>query len=197
MTYQLTPVEFGKWYVSEGARAGRQMPGHDLTVNLRNREDSRRAGPFNDKAEADAKVAELITTDSGLRDLLFVWQSPTAREARRTQLEQCTDEQLDAVVERVLSEGVKVIHRDRRIDTILDAEFPGEQRATVQSPCSRCNKVTPHIATSVRRDPGGQEVQQMQCAVCKTWNIVATGEDGKQFQVNLDTPDNTDFSDLK
>jgi hypothetical protein len=73
---------------------------------------------------------------------------------------------------------------------------PGEQPhegPTVILPCPTCKKLTPHITEGVK---GKSEVphgphQTMKCVECGTIQKVYTGKDGKDFQANVDAPDDS------
>lgn len=68
---------------------------------------------------------------------------------------------------------------------------PDGPTAVVVLKCPTCKKRTPHKSKGVKRNPalGDQLTQAMECAVCKTVTDVPTGEDGRDFQSNVDAPD--------
>lgn len=119
------------------------------------------------------------------------------REARKLDLEGMNEAELTAEFVKVFGEGIAPVRKARIIDTILDDEFPGPKVAHVALRCPRCDETQPHRTPRIRRNNSGERIQEMRCSVCETWTIVPTGEHGELFQENVDTPDNTDFSELE
>jgi ribosomal protein L44E len=64
---------------------------------------------------------------------------------------------------------------------------------TLSMQCPTCKTQTPHATSPVRRDERGK-YQEMACASagCGTLTKVYTGEDGEDFQSNLDAPNGTE-----
>lgn len=67
--------------------------------------------------------------------------------------------------------------------------------ATAISPCTTCNKPTPHKTPGVATkecEPDGRVYQTMEFAVCGTSTKVYFTESTNEFQEHLDTPDDSD-----
>lgn len=69
---------------------------------------------------------------------------------------------------------------------------------TVMMPCPNCKKPTPHHTPgTIRKEQGvrsGERYQAHTCAVCGCYTDVKTGEQGEEYQENVDAPDDTDAS---
>lgn len=68
---------------------------------------------------------------------------------------------------------------------------------TVLLRCPTCKDTTPHKTVGVQReaeDSGwkGQKTQGMKCVICGTVTKPATGEEGEEFQKNLDADDGSE-----
>lgn len=65
--------------------------------------------------------------------------------------------------------------------------------------CPACGELTPHKTDGVQREEPttGRKYQAMKCCECGTSTTVYTGEQGEEFQENVDLPDDTDLSCLE
>jgi len=102
------------------------------------------------------------------------------------------DEELAAIWQQIIGEGAGLAKREKAVESILDIEFPGKRNTYQSYPCARCKSPTPHRTVGVRFDESGKKVQQVQCTVCETIQVVKA----ESFQENVETPDQTDFSIL-
>lgn len=120
----------------------------------------------------------------------------TTRENRQLDLEGMNETELLELVRSLFGDGI-YIPQNRIVSAILDKEFNTRQKPVIRTPCPRCNALREFRSTPIFRDAEGTRVQQIECIRCGTYISVPTGDNGELFQENIDTPDNTDFSDLE
>lgn len=75
MEYQGTPIEPGKWYVSDTGPSFKGPP-PGKRMRIQGRDDQWLAGPCDSEAEAEAERKQLVAADSRLKgNRLYVWQA--------------------------------------------------------------------------------------------------------------------------
>lgn len=71
-----------------------------------------------------------------------------------------------------------------------------DEKTLVQWECPKCKRRTSHRTKGVETDSEtGEKYQWLECTGCGTSQKSSTGEDGSEYQINIETPDNTDFGD--